>query len=217
MATAPPRACPCGGLIREGKCSKCGPKKRAEVKKKTAERGFNNQWTESSKEQRQAEPLCRECEWKGYIVPSECIDHKLPHHGDQALIWDNDNRWPLCWKCHSRKSQREKRSMPKYVITGPPGAGKSTWVKAHARPGDLVFDADYLLATMFNVPLHTSIDYAASLVERMRAMVVEWVLMYPDRKAFIIQTNKERAARTAYLLGAELIEIEARHDAALPV
>ena len=29
-----------------------------------------------------------------------------------------------------------------YVITGPPAAGKSTWITAHAKPGDIVIDLD---------------------------------------------------------------------------
>jgi hypothetical protein len=31
-----------------------------------------------------------------------------------------------------------------FVVWGPPAAGKTTWVMAHARPGDLVVDLDAL-------------------------------------------------------------------------
>lgn len=38
-----------------------------------------------------------------------------------------------------------------YVVTGPPAAGKSTWVREHAQPGDVVVDYD-LLAVALSAP-----------------------------------------------------------------
>jgi hypothetical protein len=35
-----------------------------------------------------------------------------------------------------------------YVITGPPAAGKTTWVAAHARPGDIVIDLDRIAVAL---------------------------------------------------------------------
>lgn len=37
------------------------------------------------------------------------------------------------------------------VVTGPPASGKSTWVRAHAKPGDVVVDYD-LIAGALSVP-----------------------------------------------------------------
>lgn len=37
---------------------------------------------------------------------------------------------------------------PRYVVTGPPDSGKSTWVRSQARDGDLVFDFDALASLM---------------------------------------------------------------------
>lgn len=34
------------------------------------------------------------------------------------------------------------------IVTGPPAAGKSTWVRQHARPGDIVIDYDLIIAAL---------------------------------------------------------------------
>ena len=34
--------------------------------------------------------------------------------------------------------------MTVYVVTGPPAAGKSTWIREHAKPGDITIDYDTL-------------------------------------------------------------------------
>lgn len=38
--------------------------------------------------------------------------------------------------------------MTLYVITGPPAAGKTTWVREHAKPGDIVIDYDLLAGAL---------------------------------------------------------------------
>lgn len=35
-----------------------------------------------------------------------------------------------------------------YVITGPPAGGKTTWVREHAKPGDITIDYDTLAAAL---------------------------------------------------------------------
>jgi predicted kinase len=35
-----------------------------------------------------------------------------------------------------------------YVVTGPPASGKSTWIRAHARPDDIVIDMDVLAVAL---------------------------------------------------------------------
>lgn len=37
---------------------------------------------------------------------------------------------------------------PRYVVTGPPNSGKSTYVRQQARDGDLVWDFDQLASTL---------------------------------------------------------------------
>lgn len=40
-------------------------------------------------------------------------DHKIPHRGDQALFWDENNLQCLCKACHDRiKQSLERRGFP---------------------------------------------------------------------------------------------------------
>ena len=211
MPSAPPTACPCGGRKVNGRCDRCSAKR--EQRDSAAARGYDYRWQKARKNYLAANPLCTECQWYGFVTPAYVVDHKRPHKGNQRLFWDQDNWQPLCEKCHNTKTAGEDESMPKYVVCGPPGAGKTTWVKQRARPGDLVFDADYLMSTMFNVPVHTKQDHGAAMVERLRAVVVDWLLQYPDRNAYVIQADRQRAEETAYKLGATLVMIDERHEA----
>ena len=213
MPNAPARACPCGGRITGTTCDRCGPKKRTEVRQNANERGYNYRWQQASQCYLEEHPLCAECQWYGRVEPATCVDHKLPHKGNQELFWDSDNWQPACIKCNSRKAKREQMSQPKYVVCGDPGSGKTTWVKQRAKPGDLVFDADYLVSQLFTTPLHEAVDFGFPMVERLRETVIDWLLNYPDRKAFIIQTDRVAAQRTAERIGAELIDCGAMREA----
>jgi hypothetical protein len=38
--------------------------------------------------------------------------------------------------------------MTVYVVTGPPASGKTTWVREHAKPGDITIDYDDLVSAL---------------------------------------------------------------------
>lgn len=51
--------------------------------------------------------------------------------------------------------------MTLFVITGPPAAGKTTWVREHAKPGDITIDYDALVDALtprgpepYDAPMH---------------------------------------------------------------
>lgn len=48
------------------------------------------------------------------------------------------------------------------VVTGPPAAGKSTWVRAHAQAGDVVIDYD-LLANALTAPGASAHDHTRAV------------------------------------------------------
>jgi 5-methylcytosine-specific restriction protein A len=214
MPNAPARLC---ARCRRTSCQ-CRAKARAVSNRErgtAAERGYDWSWrnpnrTGAADRHLAAEPLCRECQWWKRIVAASLVDHRKPHRGYKHWFWLTDNWQSLCSKCHNCKTARENNTMQKYVICGPPGSGKTTWVKQRAKPGDLVFDADYLMSQLFSTPLHQANDFGHTLVERLRQAVVDWLLNYPDRKAFVIQTDPVSAAETAQWLSAELVTMEKR-------
>jgi len=48
--------------------------------------------------------------------------------------------------------------IPVHLVNGPPGCGKSTFVRQHAGPGDLVLDLDVIMAALSRQPSHAAWD-----------------------------------------------------------
>jgi 5-methylcytosine-specific restriction endonuclease McrA len=55
----------------------------------------------------QAHPLCTMCLGQNppKITPATVVDHKTPHHGDQALFWSESNWQSLCARHHNSDKQ----------------------------------------------------------------------------------------------------------------
>ena len=50
------------------------------------------------------------CERSGRLTVARCVDHIVPHKGDQLLFFDAGNWQSLCLNCHnSRKQCIERR------------------------------------------------------------------------------------------------------------
>jgi len=71
------------------------------------ERGYTFSWHKIRTLYLQANPLCALCEKRGRLTPATCVDHIIPHRGDDALMWDEENFQSLCQSCHSRKTAKE--------------------------------------------------------------------------------------------------------------
>lgn len=113
---------------------------------------------------------CVRCQIIGQS-PDLVADHIRPHRGDRDLFFDRSNLQCLCASCHNRDKQREERRgpatsngtsgamsrptwfrtsyVPLTVVCGPPGSGKSTYVRTAARSGDLVICFDQIATSMF--------------------------------------------------------------------
>ena len=71
------------------------------------ERGYSFSWHKVRTLYLLANPLCVSCEKRGRLTPATCVDHIVPHRGDDSLMWDEDNFQSLCQSCHSRKTAKE--------------------------------------------------------------------------------------------------------------
>jgi len=75
--------------------------------KTTAERGYGAKWQKARATFLRSHPLCVMClEQDGRAEPATVVDHRIPHRGNQALFWDENNWQPLCATHHSRDKQR---------------------------------------------------------------------------------------------------------------
>jgi 5-methylcytosine-specific restriction protein A len=82
-------------------------------------------------------------------VPAREVDHIRPLWDAVDLAFDEANLQPLCVSCHAIKSARERKGLADvWLICGPPGAGKSTYVQQHMLPGDMIVDWDRFMAAL---------------------------------------------------------------------
>lgn len=128
------------------------------------------------------------------------------------MFWDQRNHQTLCEPCHNRKTALEDggfvRWIPgeRFVVTGAPGCGKTTWVNQRARPGDIVFDLDAVAAVVTQLPRYPRPLDATNALLAMRTGLLDWlatakVLVH----VFVIVTDTVEAEQVARRIGGRLI------------
>jgi len=115
MPVKAPTACNrsgCKGLVRDGVCSACGPRRRHSEREydrqrgSASARGYDRRWQKLRKMFLAANPLCVECQAEGRTVAATDVDHIVPKRAGGTDAWENLQG--LCHECHSRKTQGEK-------------------------------------------------------------------------------------------------------------
>ena len=72
------------------------------------QRGYGAEWQSVAKAYRVQHPYCVGCAAIGRREPATCVDHIIPHRGDQLLFWDKNNWQSSCaWHHNAIKQQLE--------------------------------------------------------------------------------------------------------------
>lgn len=79
-------------------------------RRKTAERGYGGRWQRERAEYLDKHPLCVMCEQRGQVTVATVVDHKIPHRGDETLMWDHENWQALCKPHHNGEKQQFEKS-----------------------------------------------------------------------------------------------------------
>lgn len=99
-----------------------------------------------------------------------------------------------------------------YVITGPPGAGKSSWIRAHATARDIVIDMDLIALAMAGpgAEHHAHSPELLRVVHRARSAAVYEAEQVADQvDVYLIHTMPQAKARARYRrLGARIVVVD---------
>ncbi len=207
VPTRAPTACRragCAGLVRDGVCSLCGPLPvesnwdayhSARNKTSRHRRGYGWSWEKLRGMVLAGEPLCRQCNAFDLIVPAVTVDHIIPK------AWggtdEMENLQPLCKRCHEDKTAREvrgrlrKSTVQTTIVGGPPGAGKSTYVAAQFKPGDILVDVDALFVALSGLPMYDS----------RRTVLLPFV--FEARHAILLRLSRTSQVRRAWIVTTE--------------
>lgn len=103
-----------------------------------------------------------------------------------------------------------------YIVTGPPCVGKSTWVREHAQPGDVVIDLDRLALaiTAENTNHHDYPRHIREYARKLRATAVALALAHGrSGTSFIIDARPGPRNRAAYRKAqAQFVDLTAPLD-----
>ncbi|MFG2589062.1 AAA family ATPase [Streptomyces sp. NPDC048438] len=99
-----------------------------------------------------------------------------------------------------------------YVVTGPPAAGKSSWITARARSTDIVIDLDRITQALAGpgAPQWTQDKLLVKVAQRARFAAIDEALRHRDETdVYLIHTMPSAKAAARYArLGARTIVVD---------
>jgi hypothetical protein len=102
------------------------------------------------------------------------------------------------------------------VVTGPPAAGKSSWIKAHAKADDIVIDLDLMALAMAGpgADHHAHGDVLMRVVHRARFAALNEAYQHLDTTdVYVIHTQPSAKARAKYKrLEARIVTVDPGRD-----
>ena len=103
-----------------------------------------------------------------------------------------------------------------YVVTGPPAAGKSSWIKAHATARDIVIDLDLMALAMAGpgADHHAHSDVLMRVVHRARFAALNEAYQHLDKvDVYVIHTQPSAKALAKYKrLEARIVTVDPGRD-----
>ena len=103
-----------------------------------------------------------------------------------------------------------------YVVTGPPGAGKSTWIESRAQPNDVVIDLDRITIALSGPgsPNWNQDNTLRKVALRARYAAIDEALKHlTDTDVYLIHTMPSAKAHARYKrLSARIVVVDPGRD-----
>ena len=100
-----------------------------------------------------------------------------------------------------------------HVVTGPPCAGKSTYVQQHAKTGDMRVDYDLIAQALGAANSHAAEGHIRQAAFEAREGAIAIALKSPDLESWIIHTSPNEAHMNSYAaVGADVIELDPGYE-----
>lgn len=192
----------------------------------------NRRWQKLRRHQLQLQPLCERCLAEGRIAQATVCDHIEPHKGDLVRFWAGPFQ-SLCKYHHDVKTITEDGGLnsggqafpawlpvpacPVVLVTGPPGAGKTTYAKAQAHIADDVIDLDECFEQVCGVHGHAADKKHLGQALRLRNKLIANLASKRAGKAYLIVSAPSEKERQWWQdkLGASLVTLDPGKDTCL--
>lgn len=168
-------------------------------------------WNRFSRSVREEEVFCQFCLSKGRKTFATQVDHIVPLRVSFDWRLSRDNVQSLCDRCHNVKRAAEGRyymslkdsvaTKPVYLVIGPPGSGKTSFVRMNKKRDDLIIDLDLLYAAITGLREHDKPTSLLNVVLSIRNALIAKIISLPsqDRPAvWIVATAPRRDERKVY-------------------
>lgn len=154
------------------------------------------------------EPIDPNMEWDLGHDDHDRSKYKGPEHARAKDCTEGGNR--------ATKGRGKKRGPNNiYIVTGPPAGGKTTWVRDHAKPGDVTIDFD-AIANVLTPPdgkPHKHTPQVQAITKAARQAAIDAALTTIGVDVYIIHSTPGASTVQRYQeLGAHIITVDPGQD-----